>query len=185
MKCNKEKQEEFSRIYDAYKNDIYRLAMHYAKDHDTAQEIMQEVFYKLYISYDEINPETVKALLGTITKNVYLNRHRDLQREVSGDLLDVVGEQTPTTAGVEDRYLEYQERTEKKELCGRIMKHLGEENPAWRDALIQVYYMKRAQVEVAEELGIGVEVLHARLYRARQWIRKNYQKEYDEITGWD
>ena len=38
----------------------------------------------------------------------------------------------------------------------------------------------KKQEQLAKEEGVNVEVIHSRLYRAKQWIRKNYQAEYDE-----
>ena len=38
--------------------------------------------------------------------------------------------------------------------------------------------MKSQQKDVAREMGISLEVLHSMLYRAKKWIRKNYEKRY-------
>lgn len=50
--------------------------------------------------------------------------------------------------------------------------------------MMQLYCFGKSQQEAADQLGIAVEVLNSRLYRARQWIRKNYEKEYEEVVNW-
>ena len=36
--------------------------------------------------------------------------------------------------------------------------------------------------EIAEKMGISVEVLHSILHRAREWIKKNFEVEYKELN---
>ena len=66
----------------------------------------------------------------------------------------------------------------------RIFERLYKEHRIWYDAVMQVYCFGKSQQEAADQLGIAVEVLNSRLYRARQWIRKNYEKEYEEVVNW-
>lgn len=62
--------------------------------------------------------------------------------------------------------------------------YIYKEHRIWYDAVMQVYCFGKSQQEAADQLGIAVEVLNSRLYRARQWIRKNYEKEYEEVVSW-
>ena len=54
-------------------------------------------------------------------------------------------------------------------------------NERWYDAITLVYCLERNQQEVADELGISIEVLHSVLYRARNWVKKNYKLRYESI----
>ena len=36
--------------------------------------------------------------------------------------------------------------------------------------------------EVAEKMGVKLEVLHSMLYRAKQWIKKNYEEQFDRLS---
>jgi len=57
---------------------------------------------------------------------------------------------------------------------------LREKNERWCDLVMKAYYFDIPQEQLAKEEGVNVEVIHSRLYRAKQWIRKNYQAEFDE-----
>lgn len=70
------------------------------------------------------------------------------------------------------------DRTKRKELADEIYLRLFEENKRWYDAIMAVYLLEKPQKEVAREMGISLEVLHSMLYRAKKWIRKNYEKKY-------
>jgi DNA-directed RNA polymerase specialized sigma24 family protein len=39
------------------------------------------------------------------------------------------------------------------------------------------------QEEIAREEGVAKDVISSRLYRAKQWIRQNFQDQYDEAMG--
>ncbi len=184
MQSDHEKREKFERIYYEHKDAVYRAAMSCANDYDVAQEITQTAFFKLYLGIEKVREETARALLVCIVKNVYRNRIRDTKPEVSGELLDVLDESGVATMAMEEAYVAKEDKERKECLCHSIVGRLREEHPTWCEALIEVYYRERPQAQVAEELGITLEVLHSRLYRARQWIRKNYQTEYDNIKGW-
>ena len=55
-------------------------------------------------------------------------------------------------------------------------------NERWYDAITITYLLEKPQKEVAEELGVSLEILHSMLYRAKRWIRKKYREEYDRLS---
>ena len=81
-------------------------------------------------------------------------------------------------------YLRNEQKRRAECLEFRIFERLYKEHRIWYDAVMQVYCFGKSQQEAADQLGIAVEVLNSRLYRARQWIRKNYEKEYEEVVNW-
>ena len=52
MESKSTKDKKFDSIYRAYKDSIFKVAMHYAKCEDLANEITQKTFFQLYISYE-------------------------------------------------------------------------------------------------------------------------------------
>ena len=184
MKSDHEKREKFERIYEKYKNELYAVAMHCAKDPELAQELTQAAFYKLYLILDKVREDTVRALLIRMVKNMLLNHIRDTKREVDGILIDILDQEDELTLSLEEEYIEKEERVRKVHMCHSMLEHLDRVKPKWYIAVMKVYYEERSQLEVAEELGISIEVLHSRLYRARKWIREHYKEKYDEIKEW-
>ena len=54
-------------------------------------------------------------------------------------------------------------------------------NERWYDAILLTYFLEKPQKEVADVMGISLENLHSTLYRARQWIRKHYEEQFQHL----
>ena len=55
-------------------------------------------------------------------------------------------------------------------------------NERWYEAVTLTYCLEKSQREVAEIMGVSVEVLHSMLYRAKKWIRKNYEDQFELLS---
>jgi DNA-directed RNA polymerase specialized sigma24 family protein len=62
---------------------------------------------------------------------------------------------------------------------------MNKKNPRWYEAMVLVYYMDMPQVKAAELMGINLRTLHSLLHRAKNWIKKNYKAEYEEMNRED
>lgn len=68
-------ESEFRAIYDRCRGRIYAVAVRYLKSDANAQEVVQEVFMKLWMERNSIRPGTpVEAWLYTVAKNNILNK---------------------------------------------------------------------------------------------------------------
>ena len=83
---------------------------------------------------------------------------------------------------MEEYYLRTEQKRRAEELEDSIFECLYKDHRIWYDAVTQVYCFGKSQQEAAEQLGIAVEVLNSRLYRARQWIRKNYEMNTERLS---
>ena len=61
--------KEFIKYYNLYKDDILRLALSYTKRINDAEDIMQNVFVKLYKNMNNIEEEKVKKWCIKVTVN--------------------------------------------------------------------------------------------------------------------
>ncbi|WP_420341682.1 sigma factor-like helix-turn-helix DNA-binding protein [[Clostridium] scindens] len=44
------------------------------------------------------------------------------------------------------------------------------------------YVLEKPQKEVAEIMGVKLETLHSMLYRAKKWIRKHFEEQFDHLN---
>lgn len=51
----------------------------------------------------------------------------------------------------------------------------------WYYVIMDICILQMSYEEAAKHLNIEVQVLRARLYRARRYIRKKYGEEYQEL----
>lgn len=69
-------------MYDRYRNRIYHTAIRYLKSPVLAQEVVQDVFLKLWLERKNLKPgQTVEAWLYTVAKNNLLNRLKRIATE--------------------------------------------------------------------------------------------------------
>lgn len=187
MKAKLANDEKFESIYRAYVDSVFRVSMYYAKDKEAAQEITQTTFFKLYTHWKNVDLEYVEPWLVTTARNLSYNYTRDSKHDILDEVLEVILETKDILEHVESTENYYMRESQKefaKKLNDRIFDRLYREHRQWYDAVTLVYCFGKKQQEVADELGITIEVLHSRLYRAKQWIRKNYGKKYEEIANW-
>ncbi|WP_027125954.1 RNA polymerase sigma-70 factor [Gelidibacter mesophilus] len=60
----------FRKLFDTYRNDLYRYSLSMVFSDVYAEEIVQDVFLKVWIKHESLNPElSFRAYLFTITRN--------------------------------------------------------------------------------------------------------------------
>lgn len=171
--------ESFNRVYNENKELIFRTAMKFSDNYHAAQEITQNTFLKLYINFDKYDMEyTVKWLVET-AKNAAINYSKKAKREAPDEDVERRLEQSNHAESPEDIVIKAIKDENIKDLKDDILGELYQLNERWYDAMTMVYCMERNQQEVADELGVSIEVLHSVLYRARNWIKKNYKVRYE------
>ena len=60
----------FKKLFDAYRNDLYKFSLSMVYSEPYAEEIVREVFLNLWLKRKTTNPElSMKSYLFTITRN--------------------------------------------------------------------------------------------------------------------
>ena len=60
----------FRKLFDSYRNDLYKYSLSMVHSKTYAEEIVQDVFLKVWIKRETLNPEmSFRAYLFTITRN--------------------------------------------------------------------------------------------------------------------
>ena len=60
----------FRKLFDSYRNDLYKFSLSMVCSEDHAEEIVQDVFMKIWIKRESLKPEmSFKSYLFTITRN--------------------------------------------------------------------------------------------------------------------
>lgn len=174
--------DAFRNIYVANKDLIFKIVMRYSNiDYHVAQEITQEVFMKLYEHFDTYEEEYLLQWMIVAAKNEATDYLRRMAREIPDDEMVFALEEQESVMSAEETIFERIE-TEDRIREGRfLMDKLYEVNERWYEAMTMVYCDGRKQQEVAEILGVSLEVLHGVLYRARKWVRENYKPDNENL----
>lgn len=127
MESKSTKDKKFDSIYRAYKDSIFKVAMHYAKCEDLANEITQKTFFQLYIYFENVNLDNVYPWLVTTARNFTFNYNRDKKREILGEVFEVLKETKDKFCNINNME-EYYLRTEQKR-----------RQRSWKIAFLNVY----------------------------------------------
>ena len=159
---------DFDEIYRSNAEVVYKTAVKYSGNHHEAEEIAQSVFLKLYMNMGHINLEAARGWLILTTKYMALNRNRDLEREYLVD--EFIGSEEADPAEIaenpEDIFLRKIKERQYMKLKEEIFEALYAKSPRWYDAVTITYVLEKPQKEVAEKMGVTLEVLQAVLYQS-------------------
>ena len=73
--------DSFESIYEDLSEPVYSLAIHFLKDTDWSEEIVQEVFLRLWVNREKLDEDgNMWLYLYVLTKRLCLNRLREIRR---------------------------------------------------------------------------------------------------------
>ena len=149
---------EMKLLYDKYSGSVYRLAFSYLKNSADAEDIVQEVFMKLFSAELKFPDErSEKAWIMTVTAN----KCRDMLRSLTYKYFH-------HSVALEDADLIY-ETTEESAVYHAVM----ELPPKYRIVIHLYYYEGYSTAETAKIIGISETAVQTRLYRGRNLLKKS------------
>jgi RNA polymerase sigma-70 factor (ECF subfamily) len=167
----REDEEAFLTLYDRYASRVYALALRMARDPQTAEEITQDAFVKVWSRARGYLSErgAFAAWLLTITRNTALDRLRLERRR-------------PPSAGEDDPEetwdLLADERLLPEEARWRSLYFTIQALPAEQRQVIELaYYQGLSHSEIAEHLGWPIGTVKTRLRLGMDHLRKQWLEE--------
>ena len=169
MTSDTERTSRFNELAEAYSTDLYRYAMWICGNDALAKDLVQETFLRAWRALDSLKDVgAAKSWLITILRREYA---RTFERKVP-KFTDV-----EKVVVVDDDELEPEERTERELLRKGIMKL----EPKYRDPLLLQVVFGHSCSEISEQLGISKSAVMTQLFRAREKLKAQIQK--DGVTG--
>jgi len=164
-------QGEFEALYQRHSREVWALAYARWMNADTAQDIMQEAFLRLWKQWEAgeqiLNP---RAWLLRVARN--------LAEDYAKSAFRRNGTHPPQTMnGVQSGDPLPLDRLEREETFAQL-RHILEQMPeADRQILTLRYALEYDTEEIAELLGIAATAVHMRLSRARQRLAERLKAQ--------
>ena len=159
-------QAAFLELYDRYRKPIFRFAYRLLGSVEIAEDVTHDCFLSLIRKPENFRPEraSLKTYLFAATRNLALKHFRDTGREAG---LDEVAEEPKESSrrGPLRRLLD-------EELATVVRDAVLNLPPLQREALVLFEYEGLSLNEVAEIAGTDTGAIKARLYRARESLRR-------------
>ncbi len=165
------KSSEFKLLVMPYSSRLYRMAFRLMNSREEAEDIVQEVYVKLWGMRNDLpNYNSIEALCVRITRNLCLDQLR--RRKVNHDAMKA--EQTKTT-NYPDTPSEDLEKKEDAELVHRLIAAL----PEPQRSLVHLRHLEGKEYdEIAEMVNMNVNAIRVSISRARKQMREMIEKQY-------
>jgi RNA polymerase sigma-70 factor (ECF subfamily) len=159
--------ETFKTFIKNNQNKLYRFALSITKDPATAQDVVQEVFIKIWNQIQKVEIENPVAWAVRLTRNLSIDKTRLKSR--SFDSLGIA-------SGIQNQTSDPMQQTMEKDAVNKIHQFI-EELPAKQRNIIHLREIEEMTYdEISEVLELPIEQVKVYLYRARKVIRQKYLK---------
>lgn len=168
---------DFTVCYGKYAGLVKGIAIRYLNDYHDAEDVSQDVFIKLMDRLDSFKEENhIKAWLRVVTKNraIDVNRKRHKNKVFYVGNINDVYELKDYKESIEDHMLE-------KELIDKIAISVNKMGEDLKNALNTHCTLDVPQEKASKTLGIEVGTYRVRLFRARKCLKKQFEKELNEL----
>ncbi|WP_309244131.1 sigma-70 family RNA polymerase sigma factor [Paenibacillus sp. GbtcB18] len=166
-------EEAFREVVRTYRNYVFQIVFSVVRHPKDAEDVMQEVFLKMYTSLPQTEVKGLKAWISRVAVNKAIDYKRKAyrQRETATDGMEEAMP-PPSLSGsdTEDPLLS-------KELQALVMRKLDELPENYRDVIIAFYYEDKSYQQIADEQEVTVQTIKSKLYRAKQWIKQHWKEE--------
>lgn len=169
-RLSKDDEAAFRVIFDRYRGRLYFFAWSITQSEMVAEEIVQDIFLKLWTQRKELTElNSLNAWLQILTRNHAYNYLKRLSNEKI--ILKELAETRDHSSGTNNdiQWREYQ----------RILRHAIDDLPARQK---EVYIMSRAEdmsyAEIAEQLGISVNTVKFHMKEALSFIKSRVKMDF-------
>ncbi|MCJ7538005.1 MAG: RNA polymerase sigma factor [Anaerolineales bacterium] len=146
----------FQELYDLYAHEVYKFSFWLSGDRFEAEDITSDTFVRLWVRFNSIRTETLKAYLFTIARNIYLKNLNKRNNQVA--LNDAIPDRTPEPEKLVDSRLELQQIQ-----C--VLQKLPEVD---RAAFLLRVQHDLSYVEIARVLQISLTAAKVKVHRVRK-----------------
>ena len=163
-----------------YQEPLFRLLYRHVRNEETARDLLQETFVRLYFQIHRFKP---RAKFVTWLYTIALNLARDHARSKHHrqsyftESLDATAADPAAhheAAGAEP---DPAAQVESRERVAELEKAIAELPDHLREALLLFSIEGHSQQECAELLGVSVKTIETRIYRARKFLEKHLDSE--------
>lgn len=170
-----EKNLEFLEIYNAFQPRIFRYLTRLVGEHE-AKDLTQDVFMKVNNSLKTFRGESqLSTWIYRIATNTALDRLRNISLQQRGEkklLSDSTEEEKDGNILAREKTPSVEKQLIKKEMNECIRGFIEGLPDNYRTAIILSELEGLQNSEIAEVLGLSLEVVKARLHRARNTLKK-------------
>jgi RNA polymerase sigma-70 factor (ECF subfamily) len=165
------RSSEFKLLVMPYSARLYRMAFRLMGSREEAEDIVQEVYVKLWAMRNELSDyKSIEALAIRITRNLCLDQLR--RRKVNYDALKA---EKQRIVDYPETPAEDLERKEKEKIIHDLIAAL----PEPQRSLVHLRHLEGKEYEeIAEMVNMNINAIRVSISRARKLMREMLEKQY-------
>ncbi|WP_028550040.1 RNA polymerase sigma factor [Paenibacillus sp. UNC451MF] len=173
-------EEAYRFLIERHKNYIYTLVYRLVEHRETAEDLTQEIFIKLYRSLVHFRGDAkFTTWVYRLTVNLVTDYRRSQRRRPYEAMLDKVKnwfgsrQEEPEAAALQ------------KEEQQTILKMLSELPDKYRLILYLYHYKQLSYQEIAEATQLPLKTIETRLYRGKSLLKQKWQevRNYEQTSS--
>ena len=164
-------KEAFKKIFDFYQEGVFNFLLFRINDIDTAEDLLQEVFLKIWINRQKLDEnKSIKAYIYTTANNLSLNykRHKKVIYNYQK----------------EHKYINNQTESphqllESKEFQEKLFQAIENLSDKVRIVFLMSRVEKLSYKEIADRLDISIKTVESHIVKALKQIREGVYNNKD------
>jgi RNA polymerase sigma factor (sigma-70 family) len=160
------KKDTFLSVLKASKGSLYKIASIYTNDVDDRNDLVQEIIYQLWKSFDSFNQKSsLSTWMYRVAMNVAIYHFKAAKRRVP-------------TESIDDQLLNFgdHDRSEEEERW-KLLKHHIDQLNLLEKGIVILYLEEKSYEEIAEIVGISTSNVGTKLSRIKEKLKQQISKQ--------
>lgn len=171
------REEKFAIVFDKYYKYVYKISFNILKDHKLMDDMVQEIFLRIWKAIDSINlddEDATKGFVARVAVNTTINKYNKDKRispnisEIDHDTLFAIASDraaNPSDIVADDASVQY------------IYEKISELGDVYSDVMFYKYKFDMTPEEIANLTGLSIKTVYTKLSRGRELLKA---KLYDD-----
>jgi RNA polymerase sigma-70 factor (ECF subfamily) len=166
-----------------YQNDIYRFCLHYLREVESAREMAQETFLRVFTARNRFDAaRKFRPWVLCIARNLCLNELKR-KKTVSMETLEIYASAAREESGEVLRFSgngpdETSMARERREALVRMLSTINEES---REILTLRFFEKMSAKEIADVIGSTEGAVRTKLHRILSGLREQHAAQREQL----
>ena len=159
----------FEEIFERYSKPLFQFSLSYLKSEEAAEDIVQEVFIKIWNNRKELKTDTsFQSYLFTIALNAVRKYFNQLSRlnELKHNILFDSSGRTP----------DFDDRSDFQVMLNRLEKLINQMPEKRREVFIKKKIEEKSLKEISEELNITTKTVEYHITEAMKFLKMEFEK---------
>lgn len=174
--CRQGDRAAFQMLFEAYKDKVYSIALHYSGDESAAKDVSQQVFLKLFTTISQFRHDSeFTTWLYRVVANVCLDEQRKRRRFV------------PFGHDIEVKYMvrggAQEANSIRRQVSDSVQSAIADLSPKLRMPILLKYVENLSYEEIAEVLGCSKGTVASRLNRGHKALARTLGHLRDAVIA--